>query len=230
MNKSMKHSRKRKLQRRQAAGPGRRGNPHRRCMHDDGRVYGKYIVKPDRQISDQDLARALRGEPLSTGHRPRWGIHPTRNKSYVAIVYHTGARKLEPAHVKKADMTIDETHVYVSMPAFKHGERAGVLKIRRDLVGMEWVVQQYSRVKQKNRLLWPLSPSTAWRTVKDALGIPPHWLRHNWITTAQRRLPGQPSEVDQKIQSWTGIKHRETLDNYRLKQEKDIADVSEIGV
>lgn len=230
MNKSTKHSRKQKLKRRQPTGPGHRGNPQRRRMHDDGRVYGKYTVKPDRQIPDQDLARALRGEPLSTGHRPRWGIHQTRDKSYVVFMYHTGARKLEPAAVKKADMTVDESHVYVSIPAFKHGERAGVLKIRRDLVGMDWVVQQYSRVKQKNRQLWPMSPSTAYRAVKNALGIPPHWLRHNWITTAQQRLEGQPSEVDLKIQSWTGIKHRETLDNYRLKQERDIADVSEIGV
>jgi integrase len=146
------------------------------------------------------------------------------------FLFHTGARKLEPAAVTKADMTVDDAAVYVNIPAFKHGERAGPLRIRRDLVGMQWVVRQYQAVKQKNRQLWPLSSTGAYRVVHDALGVCPHWLRHNWITTAQQLLDGTAQTVDMKIQSWTGIKTRATLDNYRLKQEKDIADVSEIGV
>jgi len=204
------------------------GNPHRKKIHSDGRFYGKYKVKPNSQISVEDLRRALDVEKLSDGYQPKF-IKPTRDKSFLTISYWLGSRKLEPTKVFKKDMVITSTHIHVKIPAFKHGQRAGVLKIRRSNVGIEWVVKQWERTK-KGRLVWNLSPSTAYRIIMRALGKCPHWLRHNWITTKQQSLHGEPSEVDRKIMAWTGIKNRATLDNYRMKMEKDIDEIAELEV
>jgi hypothetical protein len=136
---------------------------------------------------------------------------------------------MEATKVLKEDMVFTEGYLFIKIPAFKHGERAGVLKLKMSNVGMEFVKQQWERTK-KHKQLWSLSPSTAYRIVVRALGKCPHWLRHNWITTKQQQLEGNPTEVDRKIQSWTGIKHRETLDNYRLKMEKDISEIADLEV
>jgi len=195
-------------------------------MHEDGREYGKYKVKPNSQIDVEDLRCALEGKPLSDGHIPKW-IYPVRDKSYVVITYHLGSRKMEATKVQKEDMVFTKDFLFIKIPAFKHGERADVLKLKMANVGMEFVKQQWERTRKAKRV-WELSDSTAYRIVVRALGKCPHWLRHNWITTKQQQLPGQPSEVDRKIQSWTGIKHRETLDNYRMKMKKDIEEIAEL--
>lgn len=206
----------------------RRGNPYKRKMHKDGRFYGKYKQKPNTQIKIDDLERALNGQKLTDGHKPVF-VKPTRDKSYLVFTYWVGSRKLEPAEILKEDIAVTKTHVHVKIPAFKHGERGGILKIRRGNIGVEWIIKQWKRTKKKKHV-WPLSSSTAYRIITRALGKCPHWLRHNWITTKQQSLPGEPSEVDRKIMAWTGIKRRETLDNYRMKMQEDIDEIAELEV
>ncbi|NVM21774.1 MAG: hypothetical protein HWN68_08340 [Desulfobacterales bacterium] len=206
----------------------KRGNPYKKKLHEDGRFYGKYKVKPNSQIPVEDLERALNGEQLSSGHQPKF-VKLVRDKSYVVFTFYVGSRKLEPTKVLKEDMVVTDTHIHVQIPAFKHGERGGPLKIRRSNVGVEWIVKQWKKTK-KRKPVWPLSPSTAYRIIMRALGRCPHWLRHNWITTKQQTLLGTPSDVDRKIQSWTGIKRRQTLDNYRMKMQKDIDEIAELEV
>jgi len=197
-------------------------------VHEDGREYGKYKLKPNSQIDLEDLQRALDGEPLSDGHKPHW-VHLLRDKSYVVITYHIGSRKMEATKVMKEDMVFTDDYLFIKIPAFKHGERADILKLKMSNLGINLVKQQWDKTK-KNSQVWNLSSSTAYRVVIRALGKCPHWLRHNWITGKQQQLQGTPSEVDRKIQAWTGIKHRETLDNYRLKMKKDIDEIAELEV
>lgn len=199
---------------------------YRKKLHDDGREYGKYKVKPNTTISVEDLQNALDNKPLSYGHVPHW-IEPLRDKSFVSFVYWVGARKMEPTKVLKEDIVIVGDYLVVKIPAFKHGERAGPLKIKCSNIGIDWVVKVWEKTRPKHQV-WQLTASTAYRIIFRALGKCPHWLRHNWISTKQRTLAGEPAEVDAKIQSWTGIKHRATLDNYRLKLEKDIEDIAEL--
>ncbi len=208
--------------------PGKRGNPYKKRLHKDGRLYGKYKVKPNQPISMEDLERALAGERLSSGHMPKF-IKKVRDRAYVTLLFWVGPRKLEPAEVKKEDVVIDKTHLYIKIPAFKGGERAGVLKLRRTRAGVPYIIMQWKKTR-KGRALFPLSPSTAYRIVTRALGVCPHWLRHNWITRAQKTLKGSPSEVDRKIMAWTGIKRRQTLDSYRMKTEEDIDEIADMEV
>jgi len=204
----------------------RKGNPNLRKLHADGRFYGKYKRKPDRTIPLEDFKRALEGYTLSTGHRPVF-VKATRDKSYLAAIFVLGARKLEPCEVVKEDIRVTETHLFIKIPAFKHGERADVLKVNLATPGVDWIIKQWQHTR-KGRKVWPLSPSTAYRIVLRALGVCPHWLRHNWITDKQKRLKGTPSEVDRKIMAWTGIKRRQTLDSYRLKTKQDIDEIGDL--
>ena len=199
-----------------------------RKLHTDGREYGKYKLKPNSQITNEDLEDSLSGKRLRSGHIPKF-VRPLRDKSYTTITYWVGSRKMEAIEVLKEDCVITEKHFVIKIPAFKHGERAGPLKIKLSNVGMNYVVKQWNKTKAK-RKIWNLTKSTAYRIIVRALGVCPHWLRHNFITTKQETLPGTPSEVDRKIQSWTGIKHRQTLDNYRMKMEKDIDEIADLEV
>lgn len=199
---------------------------YKRMVHDDGREYGKYKVKPNSQITVEDLQRSLNGGRLSTGHSPKF-VRPLRDKSYTVITYWVGSRKMEVTRVLKEDCVVTEEFFVIKIPAFKHGQRAAPLKIKLSNVGMNLVVQQYERAKAKKKI-WNLSKATAYRVIVRALGVCPHWLRHNFITTKQQTLTGNPSDVDRKIQAWTGIKHRQTLDNYRMIMEKDIDEIAEL--
>lgn len=208
-------------------------NPYiKKRLHPDGRLYGKYKRYPDSQILVEDLQAALAGRPLSTGHKPHF-VKPLRDKSYTVFMFHVGARKLEPAEVRKEDMLIVEGPlcdlIVVNIPAFKGGQRADALKIPVNWAGADLIIEQWKKTR-KGRKIWDLSPSTAYRIIMRALGKCPHWLRHNWITTMQQNLPGSPSEVDRKIQGWTGIKRRQTLDNYRMKKKEDITEISQVGL
>lgn len=217
---------------------GRGGNPYRKQIHADGRLYGKYKTKPDRQIPVEDLQAALEGRKLSSGHRPKFS-KGLRDKSFLVMLFHTGARKLEPCPVykngqlvspgiRKEDMVIMQDKIVFQIPAFKHGARADVLELKRDRVGVDLIIQQWQKTR-KGKPLWNLSEDTAYRIVKRALGVCPHWLRHNFITTMQQRLDGTPSDVDRKIMSWTGHKQRASLDHYRMKMKKDITEISDVG-
>jgi len=218
---------------------GRRGNPYRKQIHADGRVYGKYKIKPDRQIPVEDLQAALEGRQLSSGHRPKF-VKGLRDRSYVALVVHTGARKLEPCPVyrndqliypgiRKEDLILAGDKLVFRIVAFKHGERAGPLELKLDRPGVDLILQQWQKTR-KGKPIWNLSPSTAYRIMNRALGVCPHWLRANFITTMQQRLKGTPAEADRKIMAWTGQKRRETLDNYRLKKQEDVTEISDVGL
>jgi len=215
------------------------GNPYKTKLHADGRLYGKYKEKPDRQIPVEDLQAALDGRTLSNGHRPKFA-KGLRDKSFLVMIFHTGARKLEPCPVYKngklvkpgilkENMVIQEDRIVFQIPAFKHGVRADVLELKRDRPGVDLIVQQWQKTR-KGKALWPLSEDTAYRIVKRALGVCPHWLRHNFITTMQQRLEGPPAEVDRKIMSWTGHKQRTSLDHYRMKMKKDITEIADVGL
>jgi len=215
------------------------GNPYRKQIHADGRVYGKYKVKPDRQIPVEDLQAALEGRTLSSGHRPKF-VKGLRDKSFLAMAFHTGARKLEPCPVyrngqlvypgiRKEDLILTDTEIIFSIPVFKHGERAGPLRLRLDRPGVDLIIQQWQKTR-KGKPLWPLKKDTAYRIVIRALGVCPHWLRGNFITTMQQRLEGTPADADRKIMAWTGQKRRETLDNYRIKKVEDLAEISDVGL
>lgn len=206
----------------------RRGNPYKKKLHNNGRFYGKYKEKPNREISKEDYERALQGKRLQSGHKPKF-VKQRRDKSFLAFSFLVGTRKMEPTGMLKEDMVITETHIHAMVPVFKHGERADVLRIRRSNVGAELIVEQWKKTK-KGKKIWDISPSTAYRIIKRALGVCPHWLRHNWITMHQRILPGSPSEVDRKIMSWTGHKRRESLDSYRLKKKEDIEEIAALEV
>lgn len=218
---------------------GKGGNPYRKTIHADGRVYGKYKVKPDRQIPVEDLQAALEGRPLSTGHRPKFS-KGLRDKSFLVMIFYTGARKLEPCPVYrngqlvkpgilKENMVIMDDKIVFQIPAFKHGSRADALELKRSRPGVDLIVQQWQKTR-KGKPLWSLSEDTAYRIVKRALGVCPHWLRHNWITTMQQKLKGTPSDVDRKIMSWTGHQQRGSLDHYRMKMQKDITEISDVGL
>lgn len=215
------------------------GNPYKKKIHADGRLYGKYKEKPNRQIPVEDLQAALDGRILSNGHRPKF-VKGLRDKSFVVMIFHTGARKLEPCPVykngqlikpgiKKEDMVIMEDKIVFQIPAFKHGARADLLELKRGRVGVDLIVQQWQKTR-KGKPLWALSKNAPYRIVMRGLGVCPHWLRHNFITTMQQKLEGTPSDVDQKIMSWTGHRQRTSLDPYRMKMKKAITEIADVGL
>jgi len=217
----------------------RRGNPYRKQIHADGRVYGKYKIKPDRQIPVEDLQAALEGRQLSSGHQPKFA-RGLRDKSYTVMMFHTGARKLEPCVVyrkgilihpgiRKEDLVLTGDKLVFQIVAFKHGERAGPLELKLDRPGVDLIVQQWQKTR-KGKPIWNISPASSYRIIKRALGVCPHWLRANFITTMQQRLKGTPQDVDRKIMAWTGQKRRETLDNYRLKKQEDVTEIADVGL
>ena len=209
------------------AGPGK---PRRypKTLHPDGREYGRYKVKPNSQIPLEDLQAALADRILSTGWQPRF-VKPLRDKSYTAFTFHVGSRKMEATKVLKEDLIETDSHIVFRIPAFKHGERAGPLELRKDLPGVDLIILQWQKTR-KGRPIWPLGEKTAYRIIYRALGKCPHWLRHNFITTMQQRLQGTPAEADRKIMAWTGQKRRETLDPYRIKKAEDIREISDVGL
>lgn len=193
-------------------------------LHQDGRIYGKYKLKPNRIIELEDFKRMLNDKRLTNGHKPLFK-HKTRDKAFCTLLFLCGLRKMEATKIIKEDMVIDKTYVFFVVPAFKHGERGGRLKLKRSNPGVEYIVSLWRKIR-RGKPLFPFSDSTAYRIVIRAFGVCPHWLRHNFITRMQR-LEGTSSDVDRKIMAWTGIKFRGTLDKYRLKTEKDIDEVAE---
>lgn len=206
----------------------RRGNPHKRKLHKDGRVYGKYEVYPDEQISIKELKRALKGKTLSNGHKPKF-VKPGRDKAFLTILFLMGPRKLEPTKMVKENIVLTKKYLVMLMPVFKGGERAGPIKLKIGKPGVEYVIKQWKRTR-KGKRVFQFSPSTAYRIVKRALGVCPHWLRHSFITTIQRNMPGNPAAVDGKIMSFTGHKSRSSLDHYRIKSDKDITEIAEVEI
>lgn len=206
----------------------KRGNPYKRVLHLDGRIFGKYKNYPDRQISRQDFLKALKGKQLSSGHKPRF-VKPSRDKAYLTVLFFMGPRKLEPTVMSKENVVLTKKYLVMLMPVFKGGERAGPIKLKRDKPGVEYVIKQWQRTK-KGKQIFRFSASTAYRIVTRALGVCPHWLRHNFITIVQRNMPGNPTAVDEKIMSFTGHKSRSSLDHYRIKSDQDITEIAEVEI
>lgn len=201
-------------------------NPYKRKLHEDGREYGKYKVKPNSKISFEDYKRALNNEPLTDGTKPHW-IDPIRDKSYVAIMFLTGARRREPLFLKHEDIAIADGYVFVKLPALKRGQRAGILKLKLDQVGVDYIVKQWQKSKQ-GKPIWNMSDDTGYRIIQRTFGKCPHWLRHSFITTMFDILPYNVNESARIIASWTGHKQVTNLNIYVMKTKEAIDEIADI--
>jgi integrase len=201
-------------------------NIYRKKLHEDGREYGKYKLKPNSKILFEDYQKALNNETLSDRTKPHW-VHPIRDKSYVAIMYLTGARRTEPLLLKKEDLAVANDFLYIKMPTLKKGQRAGILKLKLNQVGVDYIVQQWKKTKP-NKPIWNMSDDTGYRIIERTFGKCPHWLRHSFITSLFDILPYNVNESARIIASWTGHKQVTNLNIYVMKTKEAIDKIAEV--
>ncbi len=199
---------------------------YKKKLHEDGREYGKYKLKPNSKISFDDYIKTLNGEVLTDGTKPHF-VKPLRDKSYIAIMYLTGARRTEPLLLKKEDLTATESYLFIKMPTLKRGQRAGILKLKLDQVGVSFIIDQWKKKKVK-KAIWEMDDKTAYRVIVRAFGKCPHWLRHNFITSLFDILPYNVNESARIIASWTGHKQVTNLNIYVMKTKEAIDKIADI--
>lgn len=138
--------------------------------------------------------------------------NPSRDKSFLALLYWTGVRKSEAFERVKEDFKITETDLIVDFhQRKKRGLEVPPLEIPLELPFVDLIVERVNRIKPGRRV-WNISGVTAWRITKRALGDQyyPHFLRLNRIT----RMFDDPTTTIPEIKSWTGIKTTQSLDVY----------------
>lgn len=172
---------------------------------------------------DQPITKAMLQEALEKGKF----TDPLAHKSYLMISALIGSRKTEALEIRKEDMHLEGSSLYVKIPAKKHGARGGELELPLTWMGMDLILLQWRKTR-KGKKVWRFSPSTAWRIVKRIFpNMSPHWLRWTVITEL-RALKDERKITTDEIKSWTGIKRDSTIEGYGLKTQAGIHKISEI--
>lgn len=172
--------------------------------------------KPNEEIELVEL-RKLLGKSLMN----------LQYKAYVILLYWLGCRRSEPLEVKEQDVEETEESIFITIPAFKGGERGGPIELPKALYGIEFLREVWKQTPQNMRL-FRFSDKTGYRIIKRLLPKKsPHWLRHNRVTKLRKkRDQGEISTDD--IKSFTGIKSDATIERYGLKTKSGIHKVAKI--
>jgi integrase len=179
---------------------------------------GKYKHgKPNQETEPEELKEALEKGYFAS---------PLMHKSYLAALYWIGARRTEPLEVKKEDVTLEADRLAIVIPAKKHGQRGGAVKLPLSWLGVELIKERWEKTRPGKKL-WPFKTSTAYLIIKRIWPEKsPHWLRHNRITKLRRLRDEKKLGLDH-IKSWTGIKSDRTIEGYGMKTQEKINEVAD---
>jgi len=172
--------------------------------------------KPNEEISLQTLKKRLDRAHLAM-----------RYKAYLILLYWIGCRRSEPLDITKKDVTEKNGSLFIVIPAFKGGERAGPVEISLAYYGLDTVKQVWIKTR-KGRKLFPFCSRTGYRKFKKLFPKKtPHWLRHNRLTKLRRKRDLGEITTDD-IKSFTGIKSDSTIEHYGLKTKHGIHKVAQV--
>ncbi len=175
--------------------------------------------KPDQEIPESDLTKALAAK--------HGFVDPLLHGSYLAITFWIGSRKTEALEIFKEDIHQEGESLFIKIPAKKHGRRGGEIELPLSWPGVDLIKEQLLKTR-KERKIWPISPSTAYRIVKRIWPEKsPHHLRYRVITKL-RRLRDQQKISTDDIKSYTGIRRDSTIEGYGLKTQAGIHKISNI--
>jgi len=155
-------------------------------------------------------------------------VKPLRDKSFLAFLYWFGTRKSEALELVKEDFEIGDGILRVNAEAKKRGERPP-LEIPLDLPLVECIIERVKKTR-KNRRVWNVSSTTAWRIVKRiSEKLYPHFFRLNRAS----HFLENPETSTAEMMTWFGWRSTKTVDKYvgysrrhilamssRLKNEK----------
>lgn len=177
---------------------------------------GKYKHgAPSQEINLHEVLSKLDASELSLAKR-----------CYVLILFYVGCRRTEPLAIKWEDIRVTVDAVFITIPAYKHGQRGGPVELPRDLTGVLSLISLHKKTK-KGACLFPFSSSTAYRIIKGLFpSMSPHWFRHNRITKLRKKIDGKTISLDD-AKSWTGIKSDATMSHYGMTTQEGISRVSE---
>lgn len=178
---------------------------------------GRYKYgKPNREIDLEELRKALAESMLNVYY-----------KGYIILLFWVGCRRSEPLFIKKEDVEEKNSSLFITIPAFKGGERGGSVELPLSLYGVSLIKQIWTHTL-KGRRLFPFCDKTGYRKVKKLFPKKtPHWFRHNRLTKLRRkRDTGEISTDD--IKSFTGIKSDSTIEHYGMKTEPGIHKVAQV--
>lgn len=178
---------------------------------------GKYKYgKPNAEIDLEDLKKALGRSYLNLVY-----------KAYVILLYWVGCRRSEPLEIKREDVVEKDGVLYMNIPAFKGGERGGLVELPLSLFGV-YLIKEVWQLTPKGAKLFCFSDKTGYRKVKKLFPRKtPHWLRHNRLTKLRaKRDIGEITTDD--IKSFTGIKSDSTIERYGMKTKSGIHKVAKV--
>lgn len=148
----------------------KRGNPY------------PHKYKHGKQIKTIDF------ETFQKGMESKEFVYPSRDRSYLAFLYWSGVRRSEAYERVKENFTIKNSILFCEVPAKKKGQRGGPLRIPVDLPYVNLIIERIDKtrlcyhpeLKRKERFVWPISDSTAWRIIKRPFpNLYPHFFRLN---------------------------------------------------
>ena len=177
---------------------------------------GKYKHgKPNEEIDLRDLRKALRKSMMNLIY-----------KAYVILLYWIGCRRSEPLEVTQQDIEEKNGSLFVTIPAFKGGERGGPVELPLSLYGVE-AIRTVWKDTPRGLPIFRFCDKTGYRIIKRLFPKKsPHWLRHNRLTKLrQKRDRGEITTDD--IKSFTGIKTDATIERYGMKTKSGIHKVAQ---
>jgi len=179
------------------------------------------------KYKDGKRTKAIDFETFSKGMNSDKFTHKLRDRSYLAFLYWSGVRRSEAYERVREDFSIKNGFLFVNVPAKKHGERGGDLRIPVNLPFVDLILERLEKtrlrwhpeLKRKGRFLWPISDTTAWRIVKGPFpDLYPHFFRLNRATI----FCSQPDTSTVDVRSWFGWKSEKTIQYYMGVSERSM--------
>ena len=172
--------------------------------------------KPNEEIELAELRKAL-GKTMMSLHY----------KAYVILLYWLGCRRSEPLEVRYENVEETENSLFITIPAFKGGERGGPIELPLSLYGMQFLREAWKQTPKGARL-FRFSSKTGYRIIKRLFPKKsPHWLRHNRLTKLRKKRDRGEISTDD-IKSFTGIRSDSTIERYGMKTKKGIHKVAQV--
>ena len=171
------------------------------------------------KYKDGKQTKAIDFETFQEGMESKKFSHPLRDGSYLAFIYWSGVRRSEAYERVKKNFEVKDDILLCEVPAKKHGERGGSLRLPINLPYVNLILERIEKtrlryhpeLKRKDKFVWPISDSTAWRIVKRVFpGLYPHFFRLNRAVLFCQN----PDTSDIDVKSWFGWKSSKTIDYY----------------
>jgi len=175
------------------------------------RKMGRYKHgKPNRELTLEEFREAITNSRISPLY-----------KAYIVLLYWVGCRRSEPMAIRKEDIVEKDGALHIKIPAYKHGERGGVIALPLDYFGVNLIKEAWQRTRG-NRRVFNFTDKTGYNYVKKVFPkMTPHWFRHNRITKLRRMIDGKTISLDD-VKSFTGIKSDRTIQHYGMRTQEGV--------